>query len=101
MGEDDGNVRSPIPHRPHAVIADDADAPPRGETRQTAAQPGSEVGHAGVDGIHVHARSDLGHGNVPREDDGHDETVDADDPRHDHRDDVLHHRSGMADAGVK
>mmetsp|Transcript_1657 Transcript_1657/g.2958 ORF Transcript_1657/g.2958 Transcript_1657/m.2958 type:complete len:212 (+) Transcript_1657:317-952(+) len=94
------DIAAPVPHTPHAVISNDADAPSGGQAGEPAAQPGAEVGHAGVDGVDVFARVGRG-GDVAGQDDGDDESVDSNDSRHDDGNDVLHDRAGMANPRVE
>mmetsp|Transcript_34317 Transcript_34317/g.100939 ORF Transcript_34317/g.100939 Transcript_34317/m.100939 type:complete len:208 (+) Transcript_34317:1426-2049(+) len=90
----------PVPHRPDAGIAHDANAAAGRQARYAGAEPRAQVRKGRVDAVRVDAGVGPGLGDRLGQDDGDDEAVDADDARHDDRDDVLHHRRRVADAGV-
>lgn len=57
--------------------------------------------HTGVDRIDILTCPDSGGGDIARQNDGHDETVNTDNSRHDDGDDIFHDRAGMTNASVE
>jgi hypothetical protein len=99
VGGEQRDLTGPVSDRTDAVIAHNPNAQAGRETGNSAAQPGSQMGHPGIDAVRVVALVRGGNDRLAQNY-THNQTVDANHAGHYNRNHILHDRTRVSDSCV-